>query len=74
MFGPDFWIYDANELTNSNVTIILEKSDYFIPVELLYNKIKNKVNNYYFDSDDMFHGTILIEKKYLDKLIDIIES
>ena len=74
MFGPDFWIYDANELANKNITIILEKGDYIIPAELLYEKIKNTVKCYYFDSDDMFHGSILMEKKYTPILIDIIDS
>lgn len=74
MFGPDFWIYDAEELSNTNITIILEKGDYIIPAELLYEKIKNNVNCKYFDSDEMSHGSILREKKYSDKLIKIIEE
>ena len=74
MFGPDFWIYDANELTDTNITIILEKNDYIIPADLIYEKIKNKVKCYYFDSDNMYHGSILMEKKYVNELINIIES
>jgi len=74
MFGPDFWIYDAKELSNTNITIVLEKNDYIIPAELLYNKIKNYVKCYYFDSDNMTHGTILMEKKYIGELISIIED
>ena len=75
MFGPDFWIYDASELeTHKNLIIILEKSDYIIPAELLYNKIKNYVKCYYFNSDEFNHGTILIEPKYFEKLIEIIED
>lgn len=74
MFGPDFWIYDAKELSNTNITIILEKNDYIIPAELLYNKIKNYVKCYYFELDGMTHGTILMEKKYISDLISIIED
>jgi pimeloyl-ACP methyl ester carboxylesterase len=74
MFGPDFWIYDASELSNKNITIILEKGDYIIPAELLYEKIKNKVKCYYFDSDNMTHGTILLENKYSEQLLKIIEE
>lgn len=74
MFGPDFWIYDIKELANSNITIILEKGDYIIPAELLYNKINNYIKCHYFNSDDMTHGSILMEKKYTNKLIDIIEE
>lgn len=74
MFGPDFWIYDASELLNTNVTIILEKGDYVIPAELLYNKIKNYVKCYYIDDDDALHGSIIIEKNYINKLIEIIEN
>lgn len=74
MFGPDFWIYDASELANTKITLILEKADYVIPAELLYGKVKNIVKCYYFDSDDMTHGSILMEKKYICKLIEIIES
>lgn len=75
MFGPDFWIYDVNELSKcDNIIIILEKNDYVIPAELIYNKIKNIVKCYYFDSDDMYHGTILMDKKYCSKLVDIVNS
>ena len=75
MFGPDFWVYDVNELANNNITIILEKGDYIIPAELLFNKIKNSsVKCHYFDSDDMLHGSILMEKKYTNQLLHIIEE
>jgi pimeloyl-ACP methyl ester carboxylesterase len=74
MFGPDFWIYDASELANSNIVIILEKADYIIPAELLYNKIKNVVKCYYYDSSEMYHGSILMEKKYIGDLINIIDK
>jgi len=74
MFGPDFWIYDVNELANQNITIILEKADYIIPAELLYNKINGIVKCHYFNSDDVFHGSVLMEKKYTDKLLQIIEE
>jgi pimeloyl-ACP methyl ester carboxylesterase len=73
MFGPDFWIYDANELIDSNITIILEKGDYVIPAELLHEKL-HKIKHFYFDSDDMSHGSVLMEKKYVEELINIIES
>ena len=74
MFGPDFWIYDVNELANNNITIILEKGDYIIPAELLYNKINGNIKCHYFDSNDMFHGSILMEKKYTNELLKIIEE
>lgn len=74
MFGPDFWIYDANELINSDITIILEKGDYVIPAELLYNKINGIIKCHYFDSDDMVHGSILMENKHIDKMLEIIEE
>ncbi len=74
MFGPDFWIYDPKELMNDNIIIILEKGDYIIPAELIYNKINGIIKCYYFDSDDMFHGSILMEKKYTKKILDIIEE
>lgn len=74
MFGPDFWVYDSEELSNTNLTIILAKNDYVIPAELLYNKIKNYVKCYYFDSDDATHCTILMDSKYHNELINIIED
>lgn len=74
MFGPDFWVYDINELANSNITIVLEKGDYIIPAELLYNKINGVIKCHYFDSDDMRHGSILMENKYNNKLIEIIDN
>ena len=74
MFGPDFWIYDAKELENSNITIILEKGDYIIPAELLYHKTNKYIKCHYFDSDDMLHGSILMDKKNTSKLLEIIEE
>ena len=75
MFGPDFWIYDAIELAeHKNIVIILEKNDYIIPTDLIYDKIKNYVKCYYFNSDEFTHGTILMEKKYTPKLIEIIDT
>ena len=74
MFGPDFLIYDSNELNNTNITIILEKNDYIIPAELLYNKIKNNVTCYYIDNDDAIHGSILRDTKYLDNIMNIIKN
>jgi len=61
-------------LANQNITIILEKADYIIPAELLYNKINGIVKCHYFNSDDVFHGSVLMEKKYTDKLLQIIEE
>jgi pimeloyl-ACP methyl ester carboxylesterase len=74
MFGPDFWIYDIKELENSNITIVLEKGDYLIPAELLYHKINGIIKCYYFDSDDMLHGSVLMENKYSNKMLEIIEE
>jgi pimeloyl-ACP methyl ester carboxylesterase len=74
MFGPDFWIYDIDELANANITIILEKGDYVIPAELLYNKINGNIKCHYFDNDNMLHGSILMEKKYTNQLLEIIEE
>jgi pimeloyl-ACP methyl ester carboxylesterase len=75
MFGPDFWIYDANELIeHKNIVIILQKNDYIIPADLIYSKIKNVVKCHYLNSDEMYHGSILMDKKYTPKLIKIIDS
>jgi len=74
MFGPEFCIYDAKELTNTNITIILEKDDYIIPADILYNKIKGIVNCHYFQHENMTHGTVLMDKKFVGDLIEIIEE
>jgi pimeloyl-ACP methyl ester carboxylesterase len=74
MFGPDFWIYDVNELANKNITIVLEKGDYIIPAELLHDKINGVINCHYFDSNDMMHGSILMENKYKNDLLRIIDE
>ena len=75
MFGPDFWIYDASELSeHKNIIVVLEKNDYIIPAELIYNKIKNNVKCYYIDSNEFYHGTILMDTSHIQKLIEIIET
>ena len=76
MYGPDYWIIDMNELSNTNITIILEKNDYVIPAEILYNNIKNvpNIKCHYIDDDEAVHGSIIIESKYVNKLIDIINE
>lgn len=73
MFGPDFWIYDSTELIGSNVIIVLEKNDYIIPADIIYDKIKNDVKCYYLESD-MTHGTILMDSKYFNDLLYILEN
>jgi hypothetical protein len=74
MFGPDFWIYDSIELNNSNVIIILEKNDHIIPAELLYNKINSTCKCIYINESDANHGSILMNDKYYNKLIEIIDN
>lgn len=72
MFGPDFWIYKSSELADSNVIIILEKADYVIPADLLYDKIKNKVNCIYINEDDALHGSLLMDSKYFNRLFEVL--
>ncbi len=74
MFGPDFWIYNSSELSNTNVTIVLEKGDYVIPAELLYKKVKDKVKTVYISDDDALHGSIMMENRYYDLLLNTIEN
>jgi pimeloyl-ACP methyl ester carboxylesterase len=74
MFGPDFWVYDASELTDTNVIIVLEKNDDVIPAELLYQKINNKVKNYYMNEEGLYHGALLRDQKHHELLLKIIES
>ncbi len=74
MFGPDFWIYNSAELDNSNVTMVLEKGDYVIPAELLYNKIKDHTKCLYINNDEALHGSILMDDKYYNQIIDTIED
>ncbi len=73
MFGPDFWIYDSKELVNSNITMVLEKGDYIIPAELIYNKIKDKTKCYYIDNDKAVHGTIMTNSSYTADIFNIID-
>jgi pimeloyl-ACP methyl ester carboxylesterase len=74
MFGPDFWIYDPADLENkNNISLVLEKGDHIIPAELLYNKTKNHIKCHYFDNDDIIHGSVLMESKYYNDLLNIIE-
>ncbi len=74
MFGPDFWIYNSAELANSNVTIILEKGDYVIPAELLYYKVKDYTKCLYIDNDEALHGSVLMDDKYYNDIINCIEN
>ena len=73
MFGPDFWIYNSSDLIGSKIIMLLEKGDYIIPAELIYNKIKDKIKCYYIDDDNAVHGTIMMDSKYIQKTIDILE-
>jgi len=73
MFGPDFWIYDSNELDNTNVMLVLEKGDMVIPAELLYNKIKNnKIKFHYIDDINAVHGSIFFDSKYCKELDTVL--
>ena len=74
MFGPDFWIYDGVEIQNSNITLVLQKGDHIIPAELLYNKTKDYVKCFYFNDDNIIHGSILMEKKLYKDLLYIIKN
>jgi hypothetical protein len=76
MFGPDFWIYNPNELVNSKLILILEKNDYVIPVPLIYNKIKEKAKEkcYYIDDEKVTHGSLLMEDIYIPTLLNIISN
>jgi len=73
MFGPDFWIYDSKELKDTNITMVLEKGDYIIPAELIYNKIKDKTKCHFINDDKAVHGTIMMESKYTTNIFEIIE-
>lgn len=76
MFGPDFWIYNPNELVNSKLILILEKNDYVIPATLIYNKIKEKAKDkcYYIDDNYVTHGSLITEEIYIPKLLNIISN
>jgi hypothetical protein len=73
MFGPDFWIYNSSDLIGSKIIMLLEKGDYIIPAELIYNKIKDKIKCYYIDDDNAVHGTIMMDSKYIQRTLDILE-
>jgi hypothetical protein len=72
MFGPDFWVYDSKEIKDTNLIMVFEKNDYVIPAEMLYIKAKDDVTCFFIDEEEAVHGSILIEKKYIDKLKEII--
>lgn len=71
MFGPDFLIYDADELNDPKISLVFEKYDHILPAELLFYKMKS--HNKCYLIDDAQHGSILLNSKYIDKLIDIIK-
>lgn len=75
MFGPDFWIYDENEL-DPKVSLLFESNDYIIPAELLANKVKrnDKIKMWYIDNPNAFHGSIIMESQYIDSFINIVDE
>ena len=74
MFGPDFWIYNSSELLGTNIEMVLEKGDYIIPAELIYNKVKDKIKCHYIDDVNAVHGSVLMTSKYTDNFINIINN
>lgn len=74
MFGPDFWIYNSSELKDSKFVFILEKGDYVVPIDIIYNKIKDRTRCYYIDDDNALHGSILTEHPYIEQLLNIIDD
>lgn len=73
MFGPDFWIYDATELENTNVMLVFEKGDFIIPAEVLYNKVKKyNIKHYYIDCINAVHGSVLLDPAYSEHLSKIL--
>lgn len=72
MFGPDFWIYNINELVNKNIMLVLENNDEVIPAEFLYNKIKNRNINYYY-LNNAYHGSVLLDSKFDNVFNEIIK-
>jgi len=74
MFGPAFWIYDASEIENKNILLVLEKDDYVIPAEVIYNKLNSNVNYYYIQNAT--HGSVLLDSNFnniFDNIISFID-
>jgi len=63
MFGPDFLIYNCNELEGKNIMLVLEYEDKVIPSDIIYNKIKNSKISYYYIKDAE-HGSILLNSNF----------
>jgi hypothetical protein len=70
MFGPAFWIYDSSEIENKNILLVLEKNDYVIPAEIIYNKLNNNVNHHYIQNAT--HGSVLLDSNFNNKFNNII--
>jgi hypothetical protein len=71
MFGPAFWIYDASEIEDKKILLVLEKHDYVIPTDIIYNKLLNKRVNYYY-IDNATHGSVLLDSNFNNSFNDII--
>ena len=71
MFGPAFWIYDASEIEDKKILLVLEKDDYVIPTEIIYNKLINKRINYYY-INKATHGSVLLDSNFNDTFNNII--
>jgi hypothetical protein len=74
MFGPDFWIYNSNEIVNSNLYMVIQKNDNVIPGDVIYDKIKNKSDCFYLDKDDALHGSILMDDQYRPIIHNILDT
>lgn len=71
MFGPAFWIYDISEIEDKKILLVLEKDDYVIPADIIYNKLLNKRVNYYY-IDHAVHGSVLLDSNFDNIFTNII--
>jgi len=69
--GPDFWIYDYNEMNSNNILLILSEKDEIVTTEPLIRMMK-KHNINHIVLEDSNHADLFMTEKYNDVIEQIV--
>ena len=69
--GPDFWIYDYNEMNSNNILLILSEKDEIVTTEPLIRMMK-KHNINHIVLEDSNHADLFMTEKYKHVIEQIV--